>query len=60
LSHRGGWNTINTEYAQTHIYVPVAGNQCRPYFRPDSYGLWSKLLCKLNSSLDLNNLPHVW
>lgn len=24
------------------------------------YGLWSKLLCKLSSLSDLNNLPHAW
>ena len=55
-----GIRLIQNMHRHTHIYVPVAGNQCRPYFRPDSYGLWSKLLCKLNSLLDLNNLSHVW
>jgi hypothetical protein len=37
----------------------IADNECA-YIRPDSYGLWSKLLCKLSSLSDLKNLPQVW
>src|SRR5918997_3005620 len=43
----------------THMRTVIADNEC-VYIRPDLYGLWSKLLCKLSSFSDLKNLPQVW
>ncbi len=45
---------------QTPTYPPLLQATSSPPRLNRSYGLWSKLLCKLSSLSDLNNLPHAW
>ena len=41
-------------------YAPLLQTTSSPPRLNRFYGLWSKLLCKLSSLSDLNNLPHAW